>query len=420
MKTLLVNVSDSEGGAARVTQRLHHELLRNGVDSRYFVQFSRTDDLNVMSPSGKRAKLFARLRPELDRLPLMVYPRAQGGLFSPSVVPDDLPGTVRRVDPDVVHLNWICKGFVRIESIARIPKPVVWTFHDSWGFTGGCHVPLECRRYQHGCGQCPQLSSKKNRDLSRRVYSRKSGVFRRKDIAVVCPSTWLADCARTSPLLEHTRIEVIPNGIDANVFQPVDRLVARRIFGLPPDTRIILFGAMSALTDRNKGFPELSEALAKLAQSSSGGKLLLVVFGAREPVPAPRFGIPARYVGRLFDDISLSILYSAADVFVAPSLQENLPTTVMEAMACGTPVVAFNSSGFPDLIRHGETGYLAAPFDASDLAHGMDWILSDPSRPRTLGDAARKTVEERFRIGAIAGRYVNLYERLLDVRKESE
>jgi len=414
LKTLLVNVSDNEGGAARVTQRLHREFLRIGVESQYFVQFSRTDDLYVIAPSGKRAKLLARLRPELDSVPLVFYPRAQGGLFSPSVVPDDLVRTVRRASPDVVHLNWICKGFVRIESIARIRRPVVWTFHDSWGFTGGCHVPMNCRRYRQGCGHCPQLSSKKNADLSRRIYARKSKMFRKESITVVCPSTWLADCARSSPLLETIRIEVIPNGIDTDVFKPVDRQVARRIFGLPPETGIILFGAMGALTDRNKGFPELSEAMAKLARSWTGGELLLVIFGASEPFKPPQFGVPARYMGRLFDDISLSILYSAADVFVAPSLQENLPTTVMEAMACGTPAVAFNSSGFPDLIRHKETGYLAAAFDASDFANGIAWILSNPSRPRTLGDAARKTVEERFKIGAIAGRYVRLYEQLLD------
>jgi len=420
MRTLLVNVADVEGGAARVTQRLHSEFLRGGIDSRYMVQFARTDDPRLLSPSGKLGKLAARLRPELDSLPLAAYPRATGSLFSPSIIPDGLRRMIRRVNPNIVHLNWICKGFVRVETVGRIEKPVVWTFHDSWGFTGGCHVPFDCLRYREGCGRCPQLSSARAADLSRRVYRRKSRAYRKAGLTVVCPSTWLASCARSSPLLAGTRIEVIPNGIDTEVFKPLDKAVARRIFGLPPAARIVLFGAMGAVTDRNKGFRELTEALSRFSRDWSRGEVLLVVFGSAEPREQPHFGVPTRYVGRLFDDVSLSVLYSAADVFVAPSRQENLPTTVMEAMACGTPTVAFNSSGFPDLVDHEQSGFLAAAYDPADFARGIAWVLADPLRSRSLGSAARKRVEERFRIEDVARRYLMLYRELTGQPAENE
>jgi len=410
MKALLFNVSDSEGGAARVTQSLHREFLRTGIDSVYHVQFARTGEKGVFSPSGKLAKLLARIRPEVDSLPLLLYPRERNGLFSPSVVPDCLGRIIQSVNPDVVHLNWICKGFIRIESIRGIRKPIVWTLHDSWGFTGGCHVPLDCTRYREECGRCPQLSSTRAGDLSRRIYRRKSRVFHEKAIIVVCPSKWLAACARASPMLANTRIEVIPNGIDTQKFKPLDRLSARRILNLPVESRIILFGAMGAMDDRNKGFLELREAITRLSHTWSGAPLLLVIFGANEPAEGAGFEVPAKYMGRLFDDISLSVMYSAADVFVAPSHQENLPTTVMEAMGCGTPAVCFNCSGFPDLIEHKESGYLADAYDPASLAQGISWVVENPQRSRELGSAARKKVESRFRIEDTAARYSRLFE----------
>ncbi|HUI72422.1 MAG TPA: glycosyltransferase family 4 protein [Spirochaetia bacterium] len=413
MRPLLVNVSDSEGGAARVTQRLHRQFLREGIDSRFLVQYARSDDQGLIAPSGNLGKFMARLRPRLDALPLLLYPRHGNELFSPSVVPDHLRRTIRAEMPDVVHLNWICKGFVRIESIARIRQPVVWTLHDSWGFTGGCHVPMDCVRYREGCGECPQLPSHRKYDLSRSIYRRKARLFSRGRVTVVCPSTWLTTCARSSPLLQNTRIETIPNGVDIDAFKPVDKKMARRILGLPPEPSIILFGAMGAVADRNKGFFELSEAIARLSRASRPGKILLVVFGSSKPQSEQRPGVPVMYLGRLFDDASLCLLYSAADAFVAPSRQENLPTTVLESMACGTPTIAFNCSGFPDLVQTRKSGYLAVPYDPEDLARGIAWVLDSPSRAAALGAAAREKVEKSFVLKETAARYVQLYEDLI-------
>jgi glycosyltransferase involved in cell wall biosynthesis len=172
---------------------------------------------------------------------------------------------------------------------------------------------------------------------------------------------------------------------------------------------------MSATSDRNKGLVEFVEAITRFSRTWSGNEVLAVLFGASEPSQPPKFGIPVRYMGRLFDDVSLSLLYSAADVFVAPSLQENLPTTVMEAMACGTATAAFDCAGFPDLVQHRRTGYLAKAFDPADLARGIEWILSDPPRSAKLGAEARKHVEERFEIANVTRQYLSLYQELVEV-----
>jgi glycosyltransferase involved in cell wall biosynthesis len=413
MRPLLVNVSDSEGGAARVTQRLHRQFLKDGIDSRYYVQFGRSDDQGLIAPTGNLGKVSARIRPQLDSIPLLFYPNRTQELFSPAVVPDQLRRTVRSVHPDIVHLNWICKGFVRIETIGRISQPVVWTLHDSWGFTGGCHVPMDCLRYREGCGLCPKLASNRKYDLSRRIYARKARLFAKGNATVVCPSSWLASCARSSPLLRGTRIETIPNGIDLQTFKPIEKKTARSILDLPQEPSIILFGAMGAVTDPNKGFSELKEAVVRLSRARPAGKLLLVVFGASRAPGIEQLGIPVRYLGRLFDDVSLCVLYSAADVFVAPSHQENFPTTVMESMACGTPTVAFNCSGLPDLIQDRKSGFLAAPYDAQDLARGITWVLEDRSRALALGAAARERTEKEFALKDAAARYLQLYEELI-------
>jgi len=239
---------------------------------------------------------------------------------------------------------------------------------------------------------------------------RKDKAWRNLDLTVVAPSRWLADCARSSSLFRDVRIEVIPYGLNIETFEPLDKEQSRNALGLPLDKKIILFGAVQAFTDPNKGFHLLQPAL-QIAGKGSADKLALF-FSSIDTGRLPDLGMPAVFLGRV-DDTRLPSLYSAADLFVLPSKLENLPLMVMEAMACGTPCVAFRQGGLPDLIEHKICGYLAQPYDIEDLGRGIVWVLENKDRHAELSLQARKKVETEFSRNIEAGRYAALYRQIL-------
>ncbi|MFM6308601.1 MAG: glycosyltransferase, partial [Dolichospermum sp.] len=223
-------------------------------------------------------------------------------------------------------------------------------------------------------------------------------------------SHWLADYARKSSLFQNLRIEVIANGLDAQVYKPIDQKIARNLLNLPLDRKLVLFGAIKSTSDRRKGFHLLEPALRKLSEDKNHkNDVELVIFGASPPSEVPNLGLPIHYLGRLNDDIALALLYSAVDVFIAPSVQDNLPNTVMESLACGTPCIAFDIGGMSDMIEHQQNGYLAKHFDIDDLVRGITWVLEDEERLRWLGGNGRKKVEQKFTLEIQAHNYLYIY-----------
>lgn len=408
MKIAMLNTFDGGGGAARSAYRLHQGLLRSGVASRFVSQYNKRNDPAVVSGASRLEKLIALLRPLADMLPMQLYRRRDRRQpFSTAYLP--VAQRVRQAvgQADVLHLHWIVHGFVNISFLRQARLPVVWTLHDSWAFTGGCHLPADCRRYQASCGSCPQLGSSNEADLTRLNWQRKLKAWQNVDMVIVTPSNWLAECARSSSLFAGRRVEVIPNGIDTDDFKPLDRGACRRILNLPEGKNLILFGAMGATSDENKGFDLLRQAIAALPQRVAGMECQLLIFGAQK-LDLPDLQVEVRFMGTLADDISLAVLYAAADVMVVPSRQENLPNTLMEAMACGTPAVAFRTGGIPDLIEHQHNGYLAEPFDTGDLARGIAWVLQQTG----LGLNCRHKVESEFALDVVTARYHKLYSEL--------
>jgi glycosyltransferase involved in cell wall biosynthesis len=282
-----------------------------------------------------------------------------------------------------------------------------------WPFTGGCHYSGECTRYVNRCGCCPQLRSRVTYDLSRWVIGKKLAKWTTKDLVVVSPSRWLAGCARSSSLFSQHRIEVIPNPLDLNIYKPIEKGIARDLLNLPREGKIALFVAINARHEPRKGYAKLHAGLDRLAEINPTLDLTLLVVGTGAPEVPESLPYKIRYLGRLHDDFSMALAYSAADVFVAPSLQENLPNTIMEAMACGTPCVAFDIGGIPDMITHRESGYLAKPFDPAELAEGMAWILANNERRRVLAERARQKIESISAPELVAGKYLDIYRELL-------
>lgn len=277
MNILQITATDS-GGAGRAAYRLNQGLQTLGVASQILVQNRTSDDSSVVLPGTQLDKKIAKLRPSLNQLPLSLYRHRERTDYSFSWLPDRLINSVAQLSPDVINLHWICDGQLEVKTIPRFKVPVVWTLHDMWALTGGCHYSQECDRYHQGCGHCPQLQSQHQRDLSYWQWRRKASALRHP-MTIVSPSRWLADVARSSPILQHQRIEVIPNGLDTERYKPVQRQLARTILHLPQDKRLILFGAMQATGDKRKGFHLLQLSLQELSQAGWSDEIELVVFG---------------------------------------------------------------------------------------------------------------------------------------------
>lgn len=416
MKVLLLNSADNWGGAAKAAFRLHRGLRQQGVQAKLLVQRQeRAAAEGVLGPgTGPRlSRLVNGLREIIDSWPVRFYPRKPLYNFTPAFLPERLAARVKGLAPEIIHLHYLAAGFSRLETLRNFKQPLVWTLHDSWAFTGGCHVPFACTRYRQQCGACPLLGSSRERDLSRWIWGRKKKAWQDLKLTVVAPSRWLADCAAASALFRHLRVEVIPNGLDLTIFKPMAKELARKQLALPQDKKLILFGAVGSTQDKNKGFHLLQPALREISAAGWRRNAELVIFGAEAPDGGDTFGLKTHYLGWFGDDAALALLYAAADLFVAPSMLENLPNTVMEAMACGTPCLAFAQGGLADLIAHEWNGYLARPYEAADLAAGLSRLLADDEGRRQMAARARQHVEEKFELAGVARQYAALYHELL-------
>ena len=410
MKVTHVIATNLTGGAARGAYWLHKSLLQKNVDSKILIQQEKRTEKNLYSYyTGDLQKFKVILNIGLESLPLKKYNNREQTTFYPAKYGIDITKHEWYKEADIIHLHWINNGFVNLKTLGKIDKPIVWTIRDMWPFTGGCSYSLNCEKYKTECGDCPQLKSGKVNDLSRRVFYLKKKKFGR-NIYPVAISNWLKKEAGKSPLFSNYDIKVIHNGVDTSVFQPIDKVTAKEILHLPKEKKIISFGAINSITDKRKGFNEFVNAINQLKRKD---EFHLLVFGANESDEIKETGITSTFLGHLKDDISLSIAYSASDVFAAPSLQEGFGKTIIESMACGTPVVAFDYSGPKDIIDHKVNGFLAKPFDSISLKEGIEFLLSAGV---STCEKARIKVCGYFSIDIIAKKYIDLYESILSNR----
>jgi glycosyltransferase involved in cell wall biosynthesis len=418
MKSAIISTFDIRGGAAIATYRLHKALKKNGVNSCMFVASKDTADSTIFGRRSWLGEGVTKLITTLDNLPLWFYHNRQG-IFSTAWIPDRLKARFRSFQPDVIHLFWVAGGMLRIESLVKWDKPIIWTLHDMWPFTGGCHYDNGCGKYTDSCGACPVLNSEKKDDLSRWVHRRKHLAWAKKNITVVSTSKWLAECAKSSSLFGQFRIEVIPNCVDTQKYQPLEKIHSRKMFGLNPHAKIVLFSGKDAHKDKRKGLVHLFDALILLGEGNFGADTIqLVLLGIGEDAILPDCPFPSVRIEHLHDEYSQVALYSAADVLVIPSLQENLANTAVEAISCGTPVVAFDIGGMPDIINYGETGYLARAFSAQSLAEGISNILNKtPNEAVELSKKCRNSAISRYSEQAVAGQYARLYTDVINQKK---
>jgi glycosyltransferase involved in cell wall biosynthesis len=301
-----------------------------------------------------------------------------------------------------------------IRKILRSGKPVVWTMHDIWPATAICHLTLQCKNYKSRCHHCRLLPGGGSaNDLSASTWRRKEQTLRDQNIFFVACSRWLAGEAKSSALLRGQKITCIPNPIDTRIYHPREKAEARRAYGLPADKKLLLFVAQRA-TNQNKGMDYLVEACKTLA-ITHGDSLGVIILGGHADEVSSSFTLPVYPLGYVTSDDELTKIYSAADVFVLPSLSENLPNTIMEAMACGVPCVGFNVGGIPEEIDHLQNGYVAQYRDAADLARGIEWVLGEAHADDLRQQCLRK-VAHTYSQSAIALRYVEVYNQALALK----
>lgn len=404
---------DIVGGAARAAYRLHKGLQANGISSTMMVQFKDSDDSSVIAPKSNFAKGFSNIRISLDHFPKILFSKNKETFFHLQWLPEAISTKIKKFRPDLVHFHWICRAFLNIKTVKYIKFPIIWTLHDMWPLTGGCHYSGGCEQYQKFCGNCPILASRTDYDLSRWTWRRKSKNWSDINLTLVAPSFWMKTRAQQSSLFRDKTIDIIPNGIDLNQYRPLDRQSTRSYLGLPKNKKLILFGAINPLSDRRKGFHLLNSAIKQFARTPTGKESELVIFGASKPAKQPNFSLRSTYVGRLYDDISLSMIYAACDMLVVPSIEDNLPNTIMESMACGTPCLAFRVGGIPEMVSHKKNGYLAEPFSIDDLASGIQWIAEDEEKHKSLSIEARKKSVADFNLEKVTKRYVSLYKKII-------
>jgi len=412
VKVALVNTHDAKGGAARAAMRLHHGLIAAGVDSHFWAQSVTGRNPAVRGPASPRELVGAALRPYVEDAMVRRWGGPVSTPWSAGLLPSRLHRAVRSGGFDAVNLHWTNAGFVSVGDIGRMPGPLVLTLHDLWAFTGGCHYPAACRRFEGACGSCPQLGSSRDSDLSRRVHRAKTRHWSgRRDLCAVSPSAWLAREARASSLFRNHRVELIPNGIDVRAYAPRDRAAARQLLGLPADRTVILFVEDSRVNPR-KGFHLLEQALRGCVGEEWVRTAMVAVVGRTSAPEIPGFPCEIRVLGRYADDLSLSVAYSAVDVLAAPAVEEAFGLTLIEAMSCGVPVVAFRAGGPGEIVTDGTDGLLVAPGDVTELAGALRVLAGDRALRERLGDQARRTVEARFDIRLVAAAYQRLFSEL--------
>lgn len=419
IKVLSVSTSDSSGGAARAAYRIHLAVQESGVESRMFVKHKRTTDdavvpLRDFVPRNALYKAFDWVRNKAkNKWQHFLWGRYpdRSVLFMSDLRSTDIHGALRKLDYDVLHLHWINQRFLPLDALPK-DKPIVWTLHDSWPFCGVCHLPMDCGGYLMECGYCLALRSQAPHDLSHAIWTKKSKIYQSLDLHIVAPSQWIAGCARKSSLLGRCDIRVIPNCIDVEAFSPGDRVAACEYTHLDPKKKYLLFGAMNALRDDNKGFRFLVNALRSISSQLPDGTEL-VVFGSNDAFDKEIDGIRVVDMGVITDSRLIVSLYRAAEVAIVPSLSENLSCTIMESLSCGTPAVAFNIGGNGDLIEHGVNGYLAQEQDEKDLAQGILWCM-EHNQDGLLSQNARRKVMENYTPEDVGSRYANLYRSLTE------
>lgn len=418
MKIYQISNADCIGGAAKAAFQLNKSLRDFGIESymlvnnkygedEYVYKFRNKNNLGTRAHNYlKKGKVSFRYKKYKATRPSKYIE-----LFSDIETLNDTDFLLKQIDDaDIINLHWISLFIDYPSFFSRITKPIVWTLHDMEPFTGGCHYNDGCTKYQTHCGACPQLGSHTYKDLSFKIFSKKAKLFdaiSESQLKLVALAPWMKNEILSSPFLSKFEVSIIPNSINTNVFKVRNKEEMRSLFNIPDEKKVILIIA-EYINNYRKGYQLAQEALNKLDEDD----LLILAIGRNFPEDL-KVKIPITYLGHIGNEGLLSAVYNASDIFLLPSIQDNLPNTMLESLACGTPVVGFNIGGIKDSIKQMETGYLATPFDIDDLASGIKKIFSSRENLVRMQEKCRAFSQKEFSPEIQARRYERLYSQIL-------
>ncbi len=423
MKILIVNTSENTGGAAIAAKRLLEALNNNGVSATMLVRDKQQDNSNAASIKNSIRSKWNFL---WERIIIWASNKfSKKGLFAVSLANTgtDITHLQCFEEADVIHIHWINQGMLSLKNINKVlksGKPVVWTMHDMWPFTGICHYAGDCDKYKTHCSHCPQLSTNHDNDLSCKIFEQKKALFKDSRIEFVACSKWLKEKAEKSNLLKEKNITDIPNTIDTDLFKKIDKKATRAKYNLPLDMNLLLFGSMK-VSDKRKGFDYLVKACSLLQEQHPelSKKTGVVLFGKNDADKNSKVPFPIFAMEYVSNQERLSEIYNACDLYVTPSLQDNLPNTIMEAMACGVPCIGFRTGGIPEMIDHMKNGYVAQYKSAQDFANGIYYCLSQAPYDE-LSDNARNKVLTEYSQCVVAQKYINAYHKAVRTKSQEQ
>jgi glycosyltransferase involved in cell wall biosynthesis len=417
------------GGASRAAYRIHHSLRKAKIDSSLLVLNKTEDEPYVIALNqgfhGFLRRKFYKYKNRSFEANFIGFQTKNSASHSLGLAHHGLMPIINGSNADIIHLHWI-NNMLSIDNLAAIQRPIVWTFHDMWPFCGAEHYTMDdspTARFRIGYCDFNRPNYEEGPDLNKLVWQHKMKAWSQKQFQIVCCSEWLLNCANGSQIFAKSIKNIIHHPLDLDtIYLPHSMSACRSFFQLPSDKKIIIAGAIDGIQNPYKGGDLLLEA-AKQLSTQGQNDLLFCLFGNDDNINKIKWPLPVVNIGRIYDEKILAKLYSAADIFVLPSRQEAFGQVASEALACGTPIVAFNHGGPTDIIEHGVTGYLAKPYDPNDLANGIRFILTqdthlDERHPRSIiRKACRTRALKLFSPKLAAKRYLQVYQEALKMQK---
>ena len=416
MKVVHLNASD-KGGASIVAQRLNEALnAYTDVNSHHLIFSGNSKGLleTTFWANSPLKKIRAFLNHALDKFDFLQYERNAEirFQFNHARMGIDISHHPLIKEADIIHIHWVLKGFLSFETVEKLThlgKPIVWTCHDLWPFTGGCFYLWGCENLPGGCGNCPYMNNPSPNDISHFLLLNKIKLFERANVNWVSPSRWLSDIARTSPVLNsNTIFSVIPNPIRVSDYEVAELNTKNKLkteMGLKPEIFTILFSAAN-LENPAKGFNDFKNIMNLL----TGFDVQVIVVGrSKKDVQLP---LPFYYAGYVRETARVKELFAASDLYITTSHEDNLPTTVMESLACGVPALGYAIGGVPELISHGETGFIFPKGDFNAMANGVKELLNNPTLQKEFSLNSRLKAENTYDESVVSKDYASLYKQI--------